>query len=351
VPELTSDGQKVTRPCWQLSLMLGLGLVAVGMAYAREAPVRSPWTPLQIAQSVPNSSYQPGDKIAYLKTEYPEVWAEGTFLTSTPGGVQPIIREEPNEFSKTGFERASQWSKIRPSGAGAAAVAAPLPTLDQPPVQANQYLAKEPPMRAPMTGEGLLTEDDILDFLEANLGADPWGHPRRGEVIEELAGLVKQRGVNFHYEVPSDFNTKTSKFGITDAYFEIRSNYGPPTTQSWLMGSWSLNRTGRTLDYRVGDEIWRQGEIAVDGLGKLTLDPGGSYTWAARQPNATVRGRWRQATAAEMGYQGGDGVVLIEAKDGWDWRIRQDRETLNPGNWISIQELITSGVGETGFRP
>ena len=116
------------------------------------------------------------------------------------------------------------------------------------------------------------------------------------------------------------------------------------------MGSWSLNKTGTSLDYRKANEIWRQTETAVDGLGKLTLDPSGSYTWAARNPAGTLRGTWRKATAGEMEYRGGDGVVLLKAKGGWDWRVTQDRETRHAGNWISIREL-SGGIGETGFRP
>src|SRR5687768_16827283 len=88
-----------------------------------------------------SASYKAGDKIAYKKTNTPEVWIEAVFLRTTPDGSQPIIRLLPHEFQETPFEQAASWEDIlpfarsplaqaaakaeRPAAAAAPAVSAP----------------------------------------------------------------------------------------------------------------------------------------------------------------------------------------------------------------------------------
>jgi hypothetical protein len=116
------------------------------------------------------------------------------------------------------------------------------------------------------------------------------------------------------------------------------------------MGAWSLSKIGATVDYVRNNRVYRQNEIGVKGLGTLTIAANGSYIWKSTTPAATFRGKWRKATATEMKYQGGDGIVLLKAKSGWDWIVMQDRTATIKGDWISISELNTRQVREFGLR-
>jgi hypothetical protein len=311
---------------WIIGLLVVPGLVsAAGMRApaAEAAPV-----PAQAA------NYKPGDRIAYRISKNPDVWEEGVFLRATPDGTQPIIRKKPNEFFKDGFETAFQWENIRPFNAR--------PRTPAP---------SEPPRAAPppITGKGLMTQAEILDFLRTRLGEDPFAHPQREQVKQELTALIKRRGVNFRYETLSDFGREIAKYGLTsEITFPLQANYGPPTRQAWLMGTWNLSKISPAVDFRKGDRIYRRMESGVNNVGVLTLNGNGSYVW--KSSSETQRGAWRKATAEEMKSQGGDGIVLLNAKGGWDWIVMQDRAATIRGDWIAVSEINSRQVREFGRR-
>ncbi len=206
---------------------------------------------------------------------------------------------------------------------------------------------------APAPGGGLTTEAEILSFLKTRLGAEPLSIPyeKRHQTGKELIAMLKQRGLNFRAEVGSPFYRDLGKFGAGDSslWFSLRDNYGPPTRQNWLMGAWNLSKIGGVVDYVVKDRVMRQNESAVGNVGTLTLNPNGTYVWQVAHAD-TLRGAWRKATVEEMKHQGGDGVVLLKAKGTWDWIVIQDRVTTLKDNWISILELTTRQVKESGFK-
>jgi hypothetical protein len=115
------------------------------------------------------------------------------------------------------------------------------------------------------------------------------------------------------------------------------------------MGPWQLGKIGATVDYVKDNRVYRQGEIGVANVGTLTLKADGSYAWKALT-NEVTRGRWRKATNAEMRSQGGDGIVLLAAKSGYDWLVTKDRNTPLKGEWINISELGTRQINEYGSR-
>lgn len=85
----------------------------------------------------------------------------------------------------------------------------------------------------------------------------------------------------------------------------------------------------------------------------LTLAAEGTYVWKAYAqdpPEKYLRGKWRDATVAEMKYAGGAGVVLLQAKGTWDWIVLQDRATTLNGQRIQVLELKTRQVREFGAR-
>lgn len=318
---------------------------------------------LAVAQG---KDYQPGQKIEYRSSGYPETWEEATFVNATPDGAQPIIRQKPSQYQPDGFQRAASWADIRPLAPAPLPVPVPDPIVVPPPppgppvVVDDRNRANPPappgaidqPPAPPLPGVGLMSQQDVLGYLRANIGPDPWQDPRREQVKKDLAELIKARGLDFRY-IDSDaaFNAQISRYGATsDFTFPLRDNFGPPTQQAWLMGTWALGKIGAAVDTQRHDGIWRQGEIGVGNTGSLRIDTDGTYAWTAVGAPSTA-GRWRVASAVEMRSQGGDGLVLLDAKTGYDWIVMQDRDTKLAGQWIDIVELGTRQIDEYGSRP
>jgi hypothetical protein len=94
-----------------------------------------------------------------------------------------------------------------------------------------------------------------------------------------------------------------------------------------------------------GGTLYRRTEYS--GLsGTLVVRPDGTYTWNANTP---VSGRWRRATKSEMdiNHQGGAGVVLLQAKSGWDWVVMKNYQDGQNGEDIAIRYM---GMREFGSR-
>lgn len=294
--------------------------------------------------------YQPGQQIEYRSSGYPEVWEVATFLRATPEGSQPIIRQAPTEFDKEGFQRATSWAEIR-----AIASAPERSTVDAASDASAATHAERVDHDATAlmgdAGVGLMTRAEVIGFLQARLGDTPFQNPRRDEIKQELVAQIKARGLDFRpRDADPDFDRKLSKFGATsDIVFPLRDNYGAPTRQEALMGGWSLGKIGATVDYVRGDHVYRQGEIGVSNIGTLRLDANGSFDWQTVTAEST-RGTWRAATAQEMNSQGGAGLVLLDAKGGYEWIVMKDRATTLAGEWISVAQLNSRQIREFGSR-
>lgn len=299
-----------------------------------------------------DAPFKPGDKIEYKATNWPEKWEAGTIIKMLPGGTQVLIREKPNEFFKDGFERAYNLAEVRRIGAVAPnnPPPNPVPRNDPPIKRDNVAIADKNQGNQP--GGPLMTKEEILNFLNARLGNNPFQHPEREKIRKELGEMIKRRGVNFRYETISDFGNQLAKYGATsEITFPIQDNYGPPTKQNWLFGTWSLDIIGATVDVVRNNRVIRQGEMGAKG-GVLTINADKTYVWKAyaNDPPANhIRGSWRVATAEEMKYQGGDGIVLRAAKSGWDWIVMQDRAALS-GEWIQVLEITSRQMREFGKR-
>jgi len=297
-----------------------------------------------IQASAQKKDYVPGEKIEYKSSGYPETWEEATFVRATSDGSQPIIRQKPNEFSTEGFQRATSWAEIRTLPAQAA--------VKTPAGEIKAGINQTAPGPTKGFGKGLMTQAQVLSFLQTKVGDKPYENPRRDEILKELAEMIKQRGLNFRYSsLLTDFNKKLAKHGAntSDISFPLQDNYGAPTQQSWLMGAWKLGKIGAAVDYVKNNRVYRQGEIGVANVGTLTLNANGTYVWKSVTAQST-RGKWRKATKAEMKSQGGDGVVLLKAKSGYNWIVSKNRSTTLSGQWIFISELETRQINEYGSR-
>lgn len=289
--------------------------------------------------------YKPGEKIEWKSSGYPETWEEATFVKATPDGSQPIIREKPNQFNKDGFQRGTSWADIRPLRA--------IPTKAPDVTNQNQDSKDNTVTETTKDfGTGLMTQGEVLSFLQTRMGDKPFQNPRREEIKKELAEMIKARGLDFRYsETTPDYFSRLAKYnGITsEVSFPLRDNYGAPTKQAWLMGAWKLGKIGAAVDYTKNGRVYRQGEIGVGNVGTLSLNANGTYVWNSVTATST-NGKWREATKAEMKSQGGDGIVLIKAKSGYDWIVTKNRTTTLAGDWLSISELATRQINEFGSR-
>lgn len=288
--------------------------------------------------------YKPGQKVEYKAQAYPEKWEVGTVEHMAPGGKQVIIREKPTEFFPQGSTRAYSLDEVRPlgqernRGQGTA--------LD-PQVQAATNDRRDDRTPAIGEGSGLMTTQEILVFLQDRLGDKPFqlNSSKREAIFIELGQTIMRRGVNFRYETLSQFSNDLGKFGApSTVIFPIQANYGAPTNHGWYIGTWNTSITS------VGRRV-----IIGAKAGFLTIKANGTYVWKlypTDPPASYVKGSWRKATPEEMAvsYQGGDGLVLLKGKEGYDWLVRQDRETTLSGDWIWIANLNASAQREEGKR-
>ncbi|MEO7660526.1 MAG: hypothetical protein ABIV48_13005 [Pyrinomonadaceae bacterium] len=294
--------------------------------------------------SAQKKDYKPGETIEWKSSGYPETWEEATFVKATPDGSQPIIREKPNEFHKDGFQRGTSWADIRPLSAKPADRA----TVND--AEANNN--KTASATTTDFGTGLMTQEQVLSFLQTKLGDKPFQNPRREDIKKELAEMIKARGLDFRHESSTEFYRKIAKYGAntSDLDFPLTYNYGEPTKERELMGAWYLGKIGGVVDYVKKGRVYRQNEIGVGNIGTLSLGANGTYVWKSVLTAQPRNGKWRKATKEEMTSEGGDGIVLLKAQGEYDWLVTKDRRTTNKGEWINISELRTRQINEYGSR-
>lgn len=280
------------------------------------------------------TDYKAGEKIEYFD-HYTNNWELGVFVEKSYDGSQPVIRTKPSQYFPQGEQKSlADWSQIRPVQVQ--------PENNQAAEDRNPVkVEKREVTPAKTTGEGLMSQADIISFLKTNMGAKPFENPKREEIKAQLAEEIKRRGLDFHFQTMSDFFNQLANYGAitTDITEPLRDNYGVPTKQNWLMGTWSL-------DTVVNTEVI----MGAKGTGKLTINPNGTYVWSDAVYSKTYHGQWRKATEGEMATQGGDGVVLLKAKGDWDWIVTQNRSWTKAGDVIWVSELSQRTTRETGSR-
>ncbi len=296
--------------------------------------------------SAQKKDYKPGEKIEWKSSGYPETWEEVTFVQPTPDGSQPIIRQMPNQFHKDGFQQATSWDKIRPVSAKA--------TNKVPIDDTDADDSATTPATITDLGTGLMTQEQVISFLQAKIGDKAFTNPpREAEFRKELAEMIKARGLDFRFSSSDTvFWKKLAKYGAitSDVSFPLSYNYGEPTSEKELMGAWNLGKIGVATSYVKNNRVYRQGEFGVGNIGTLSLNANGTYVWKSVLKAQPINGKWRKATKVEMTSEGGDGIVLLKAQSEYDWLVTKDRRTPNKGEWINISELQTRQINEFGSR-
>ena len=273
--------------------------------------------------------YSPGDAIEYKAERSPEKWEPGTVVRMAPGGTQVIVREKPTQFFPEGNQRAYALDEVRRRGGAVPGAARPA-TVDP--------AASAPAVNA--TAEaGLMSQEEILAYLQSHLGDQPFQHPAREKVLKDLGRKIMQRGVDFRYQAIGAFSNALGKFGaVSTITFPMAENYGPPAQADWYRGTWDILKVGATVEVTRNRRIYQQQEMAAKA-GSLTIEGGGRYLWSS--PSGTFDGRWRAATPQELAvsYKGGAGVVLQRGKSGTDWIVfKRDTEGQN-GEGVLIAGL------------
>jgi hypothetical protein len=274
------------------------------------------------------TDYRPGDRIMYKANPNKDVWEEGTFVKKTYDGSQPVVRFKPDQYFPNGWEQAlASWDQIRPYQAATQ----------------NPKANNDPPVRTvPQTprnttpaggGKGVMTKEEVLAYMREHTN----GAKQDPQVCKDLIEIIKRRGVKERLHYGKDDVSPITKNGCsyvgTDVMAAVDSNLGAPTTLGWLTGTWKLaiwginnkyvnTNTGRVVTHDV-----------VGAAGSLTINANGTYTWRAEPESKVYQGTWRNATAQEMVYQGGTGLVLHNAVEGTDWivykKMSQDGDDLD----------------------
>jgi hypothetical protein len=265
-------------------------------------------------------TFRSGDVIEYkARGTYPPQWERGVFVRDLPGGKQAIIREKPNQFNPEGFEIAYALDDIRVPGAAPppAKVAVAMPSPDGPPVG----------------------KEELIAFARQTMGPNPWNNPQRESALAAIRDLVTRRGAAFARD--DDFRARMDAQGTMSVHigYAVDANFGPPPRADAYFGTWLLraaNRGSRSVssDGRTVTTTDSQAES-----GRLTIDPGGTYTWETLRgdpPAKWLRGRWRVVAAGEANaWEGGPALWLEKAKQGYDCMVRMDRQPGWPG-WIQV---------------
>jgi hypothetical protein len=304
-------------------------------------------------------SYQPGQQVEYKAQSWPEKWEKGVIVKELPGGTQVLVRQAPTQFFPDGFERAYALADVRPATRAAPAPNQAAARAAQP---ARPKAAAAPPAGARLVappggkagaggGTGLMSQQDVLGFLQARLGTgDPFMNPRREAVLQALREEILRRGVDFHRQAIGPFANELAKYGaLSNVTYALSNNFGPPAALSDLTGKWRIAKVGATTSVTRNNRAYQRQEYA--GLaGSLTVNPGGTYVWDS--PSGLLRGNWRKATPDEMARsdKGGEGVVLLGAKSGADWLVYKRAEEGPEGTGIMITDLATRNLRERGTR-
>ena len=254
-----------------------------------------------------------------------------------PGGTQVLIAEKPNQFYPEGFHRAYALADVRPIQNAPAD-----PAKNNNPAQPDQHDNATPPKTNPgnLQAGAPLAQADVLSFLQQRLGGgDPFMNPKREQVLSDLRAEILRRGVNFHNTSIGSFANDLGKFGaLSNVTSALDENFGPPAKRNELFGRWLFTKVGAP-----GAPMFGNSE-------PLTINANGTYVW--NTGTSVLKGTWRAASPDEMGGvdKGGEGIVLSNAKGGWDWIVARRDENAPAGKGIKLHNLPDHNLRERGTR-
>ena len=292
--------------------------------------------PIQSWAQADVNSYKVGERVEYNDDPYNPVWYEGTVVRLSPEYKQVIVHWDPRAdsptYTKNGvsiFQKAYSISDVRHIKARGDDKAKDkkddADATINPADNAEKDKTEEAKTADIQGGTGLMTKEEILGYMKTN--ATPSTRYDQ-QVCRDLIEQMKRRGVvePFKYGSQGDDRSPLISNGCTNGSADVAVaadlNLGTPTTLDWLSGTWVMNVIGGVVYTAPGDgNLYRKNE-SFARLGFLTINGNGTYTWKVSPPDPPakyVKGTWRNATKKEMGLQGGAGIVLLKAAEGYDW--------------------------------
>lgn len=194
-------------------------------------------------------------------------------------------------------------------------------------------------------GSGPLSKEQIIGYLQANVGTDG-PHPKKEAISEAVVAAIKKRGVNFKYgwQDLSDFMGAGATTSVT---YALGDNFGAPPTMPWLTTTWELSFT------KMSGWVSSMINENAHNKGFLLIEPAHTYIWKIHQddkPEAWIEGKWREATAAEMKYQGGPQIVILNGEQNYDWIVHKDNTAPQGQDWINVADLQSRQIKRGGLR-
>lgn len=303
-------------------------------------------------------AYTVGQRVEYKDKRWPtEVWKEGTVVEVHSQYHQVIVRWDPRDdypaYTKDGvsiYQQAYSLDEVRPikpktenkaADNNGGAINPTANTINDP-----QPKPEGPAAPGNGGGTGLMSKQEILDYMKTNGYAN--GQPKHDlQICKNLIEIIKKRGVKDALRAGTDDLKPISENGCygdpaADVDKASMLNQGVPPTINWLAGTWTLTKFGDTVYSAPGDGyIYRQGPKTGTG-GSLTISANGTFSW--NEGGQVIKGNWRNATPAEMGLQGGAGIVLEHAGQGRDWIVfKYQSRVPNKTERLEIDDLQYGG--------
>ena len=288
----------------------------------------------QVQTAAQDKDFKDGEKVEF-KMRQSDPWEEGVIVVKMIGDYKQVLVRDKNG-NQTGIGSLT----VRRIGDRPATT---------PPVKTNEdVIANETkvdrtkPKTVNANGKGLMTKQEIFDFLRTRLPKAP-NDPNAEEVSRALIEEIKRRGVEYFKVEFNDINNKFVRYSPDhDIISVIEHNYGAPPSQSWLLGTWNLMVADTGYNYSIGAKA-----------GFLTINKNGTYQWKPGPNDRVINGKWREATAEEMWIQGGAGIVLLNGEGGSDWIARKSVNRSFKGDHIDVallDMLLRGGKRRTGAR-
>lgn len=193
-------------------------------------------------------------------------------------------------------------------------------------------------------GKGLLTQDDILAYSKKMMGDKPFADSvRREKVLNHIRDWIKSQGTDFQYSAIGPFADKMHAQGTHSVHigYAISANYGTHPKLADYFGTYHLrtaNRGNKSVK-NIGGKLYTVIQDDQHESGKLTINPDGTYVWEYLRgdaPEKWNKGKWRQAQPEELHlWEGGPAIWLLNAKQGYDYMVRMNREHGWTG-WIDV---------------
>jgi hypothetical protein len=196
---------------------------------------------------------------------------------------------------------------------------------------------------AAIPGDEPLTKEQVLAFVRERVGTDG-PHPMREKTCAELRDLIKKRGVDFK-PAATLISELHQAGGDMSVYYVLQANVGRPPELKWFLDEWDVWLTTRPGFAPSLENGAKFGFVAIEADHK--------YLWkvgADDPPAKWIDGKWREATAEELKYYGGAGIVLLKGEQGEDWIVHKDDNAPRDQEWINIAQLESRQIRRGGKR-